>query len=85
LGFGDDEHYPAGLENHGWLSWVIRLIGVHLFRFLFSVALFVMGHHPLPNCPAGIPPFGFSYSCLRLHGITGVSAAAMQRQCSHDA
>jgi hypothetical protein len=41
-----------------------------------------VGHHPLPNCSAGIPPFRFSYSIretLRFQ-CTG-SAVSVQLQC----
>jgi hypothetical protein len=71
LGCGNDEHDPSGLDvpehfrepeflgrdDNGWLSWVIRLIGVHLFRFRLLTGVGRREASPLPGHSAGIPPF----------------------------
>jgi hypothetical protein len=56
-----------GLEDHGWLSWVIRLIGVHLFRFWLYTGGVRREAAPLPGHSVGIPPLGFSCSCAAVN------------------
>jgi hypothetical protein len=66
LGCGDDEDCLAGfdvpehfgepevlgVDDHGWLFWVVRLIGVHLFRSWLLAGVVGRGAS-LPSEPLG--------------------------------
>jgi hypothetical protein len=90
LGCGNDEHDPSGFkvpehfrepeilsrDNSGWLFWVIRLIGAHLFWFRLSTGVVrrevsppseLLGGHPSLRLPVFLPVVNVAHPESRAH------------------